>query len=78
MLMQAMKTNEALNDVTIVFHSSGRSAGKVAQTINLKNARVTAVRVSGRTETITIEYDTVFVTWTDGGKTATDDWEAPI
>ena len=75
-LFQALSTNESLNDVTIVFHTTGGGAGKV-QTINLKNARVTAVRVSGRTETITIEYDTVFVTWTDGGKTATDDWEAP-
>lgn len=76
-LFQAMNTHEPLNDVMIVFRTSGGGAGKVAKTINLKNAMITAVRVSGRTETITIEYDTVQVTWVDGGKTATDDWEAP-
>lgn len=76
-LMQAMNTHEPLNDVTIVFRSSGAGAGKVAQTINLRDAMITAVRVFGRTESITIEYGTVLVTWTDGGKTATDDWEAP-
>ncbi len=75
MLFQALSTNETLNDVTIVFPSSGR--GKAAQTINLKDARIVADRKAGGSELITIEYDTVFVTWTDGGKTASDDWEAP-
>ncbi|MFZ1938562.1 MAG: type VI secretion system tube protein Hcp [Terracidiphilus sp.] len=76
-LMQAMNTHQALNNVTITF-GSGSGAGKAAlQTLNLKNAMITSVRVTGRTETITIEYGTVMATWTDGGKTATDDWEAP-
>jgi type VI secretion system secreted protein Hcp len=77
MLMQAMKTNEALNDVTIVFLGSGAGAGKVAQTINLRNAIITADRRSGRNEQITIEYDTIQVTHANGNKSATDDWEAP-
>jgi type VI secretion system secreted protein Hcp len=76
-LMQAMNTHELLNDVAIVFSASGAGGGKAAQTIRLKDAMITSVRVSGRTETITMEYGTVFVTWTDGGKTATDDWETP-
>jgi type VI secretion system secreted protein Hcp len=75
-LMQAMSTHEALNNVTIVFAASGAGARK-AQTINLKDAVISSVRVAGRTETITIDYVAVLVTWTDGGKTATDDWEAP-
>ena len=75
-LFQALSTNESLNDVTIVFHTTGGGAGKV-QTINLKNARITAVRKAGGSELITMEYDTIEVTWTDGGKTASDDWEAP-
>lgn len=74
-LMQAMSTHEPINDVTIVFRATG--AGKAVQTINLKNALITSVRMTGRTEAITIEYATVQLTWTDGGKTATDDWEAP-
>ncbi|MGA3033830.1 MAG: type VI secretion system tube protein Hcp [Terracidiphilus sp.] len=74
-LMQAMNTHEPLDDVTIVFPATG--AGKAVQTISLKDAVITAVQISGRTETITIEYPTVQVTWTDGGKTGTDDWEVP-
>jgi type VI secretion system secreted protein Hcp len=76
-LMQAMNTHETLNDVTIVFRATGGGAGKAVQTVNLKNAMITAVRVSGRTEAITIEYPAIEVTWTDGGKTASDDWESP-
>ncbi len=76
-LFQALSTNEVLSDVTIVFHASGAGARKAAQTINLKNARITADRKAGGSELITLEYDTIEVTWTDGGKTATDDWEAP-
>jgi type VI secretion system secreted protein Hcp len=76
-LMQAMNTHEPLNNVTIVFQTTGAGAGKSVQTINLKDAAITSVRISGRTEAITIEYGTILVTWTDGGKTATDDWEVP-
>ncbi len=75
-LMQAMNTHEPLNDVTIVFRTTGAGAGKTVQTLNLKDALISSVRVSGRTESITIEYATIMVTWTDGGKTATDDWES--
>lgn len=78
MLMRAMNTHEPLSDVTIVFQTPGGAARKAVHTITLTNGTITAVRVSGHTETITIQYDTVLVTWTDGGKTASDDWEAPI
>lgn len=74
-LMQAMNTHEPLNDVTIVFRNTG--AGKAVQTLNLKDAFISSVQVSGRTERITVQYATIMVTWTDGGKTATDDWESP-
>lgn len=76
-LMQAMNTHEPLNDVTIVFQSTGAGAGKAVQTVNLKDAFISSVQVSGRTEAIRIEYGTIMVTWTNGGKTASDDWEAP-
>jgi type VI secretion system Hcp family effector len=76
-LMQSMNTHEPLSDVMIVFKTSGAGAGKVAQTINLKDAMISSVRVSGRTETITIEYDTIQVAYTNGNKTATDDWSVP-
>jgi type VI protein secretion system component Hcp len=37
-----------------------------------------SIRKAGRNEQITLDYQAIQVTWTDGGKTATDDWEAPI
>jgi len=73
---QALSTNEVLNDVTIVFAAPGAGARKV-QTIDLKNATIVSDRKAGGSELITIEYATIEVTWTDGGKTATDDWETP-
>ncbi len=57
--------------------SSGAGAGKRAQKIEVTDATVVSVRVSGQTETVTLRYPQVAVTWTDGGKTATDDWESP-
>ncbi len=77
MLMQAMTTHELLSDVTIVFLGSGAGAGKVARTINLKNAMITADRRSRLNEEITIEYDTIQVTQAGGKTSAADDWEAP-
>jgi type VI protein secretion system component Hcp len=43
----------------------------------LTNAIISSVRKSGRNEQITFEYQAIEVTWTNGGKTATDDWNAP-
>ncbi len=73
---QALSTNEVLRDVTIVFAAPRAGARKV-QTIDLKNATIVSDRKAGGSELITIEYATIEVTWTDGGKTATDDWETP-
>ncbi len=76
-LFQALSTNEVLGDVTIVFGNAGAGEKKAVRTVTLTNARITADRKAGGSELITMEYDTIEVTWTDGGKTATDDWEAP-
>lgn len=76
-LFQAMNSHEGLSDVTITFRGSGGGAAKAVETLDLKDAMITAVRVSGRTETITIEYGTIQVTYVNGNKTATDDWNAP-
>jgi type VI secretion system Hcp family effector len=74
---QALVTNETLKLVQIVFQGTGAGAGKVAQKIDLTNARVTGIRKAGGTETITLDYESIEVTWTDGGKTAMDDWSVP-
>jgi|HubBroStandDraft_6_1064221.scaffolds.fasta_scaffold1670595_1 type VI secretion system secreted protein Hcp len=73
-LFQAMNSHEGLSDVTIVFRGG---AAKAVETLDLKDAMITAVRTSGRTETITIEYGTIQVTYVNGNKTAIDDWNAP-
>jgi hypothetical protein len=36
------------------------------------------VRKHGDEEVITLDYQAIEVTWTDGGKTAMDDWTTPI
>lgn len=72
----ALATNETLKTVTITFEG-GSGGAKTAQKIVLTNAIISSVRKSGRNEQITFEYQAIEVTWTNGGKTATDDWNAP-
>jgi type VI protein secretion system component Hcp len=40
------------------------------------NVTVSGIQNVNGMERITLNYQTIEVTWTDGGKTATDDWEA--
>jgi type VI secretion system secreted protein Hcp len=75
-LFTALSTNETLRQVAITFQGGSRGA-KTAQRIVLTNARIVNVRKAGGNELITFDYQAIEVTWTDGGKTATDDWEAP-
>jgi len=73
----ALSTNESLSEVVITFEGATGGA-KTAQKIVLTNATILSIRKAGRNEQITLDYQAIQVTWTDGGKTATDDWEAPI
>jgi type VI secretion system secreted protein Hcp len=73
----ALSTNETLSEVMITFEGATGGA-KTAQKIVLTNATILSIRKAGRNEQITLDYQAIQVTWTDGGKTATDDWEAPI
>jgi type VI secretion system secreted protein Hcp len=70
----ALVTNETLKTVTITFEG-GSGGAKRAQRIVLTNATILNVRKAGGNEMITLDYQNIEVTWTDGGKTATDDWE---
>jgi type VI secretion system secreted protein Hcp len=72
----ALATNETLKLVTITFQG-GSGGAKTAQKIELTNAIISSIRKSGRNEQITFEYQNIEVTWTNGGKTATDDWSTP-
>jgi type VI secretion system Hcp family effector len=72
----ALSTNETLKQVAITFQG-GSGGAKTAQRIVLTNATILSVRKSGGNELITFDYQTIEVTWTDGGKTAMDDWSVP-
>ena len=43
----------------------------------LTNATVASIRYAGGNEVITFDYQAIEVSYAKGGKTATDDWEAP-
>jgi type VI secretion system secreted protein Hcp len=73
----ALSTNESLSEVVITLEGATGGA-KTAQKIVLTNATILSIRKAGRNEQITLDYQAIQVTWSDGGKTATDDWEAPI
>jgi type VI secretion system Hcp family effector len=72
----AASSNETLSEVVITF-TGGAAGAKTAQKIVLTNATILSVRKAGGNEMITLDYQNIEVTWTDGGKTATDDWEVP-
>jgi type VI secretion system secreted protein Hcp len=87
MFFKASTSHEILSEVAITFEGGSRGA-KAVEKIVMKNATIVSIRkagggnesmrkAGGSNEEITFEYQSIEVTWTDGGKTATDDWEAP-
>jgi type VI secretion system Hcp family effector len=76
MLAQAASTHEPLSEVVITFVGASGGA-KTAQKIVLTNASILYVRKAGGNEMITLDYQAIDVTWTDGGKTSMDDWDTP-
>lgn len=77
LLAQALATHKPLSQVAITVSGSGAGAGKMAQKIVLTNVTVLSIRKAGGSEEISLGYETSDVTWTDGGKTSTDDWSVP-
>jgi type VI secretion system secreted protein Hcp len=76
MLKQSLAKGNVLGDVTIVFEGA-TGTEKTAQKIVLTNAMVTGIQMVGKTEQITFDYQTIEVTYVNGGKSATDDWSTP-
>ncbi len=76
-LAMASTSHETLGNVTITFDGVSRGT-RAVERITLTNATIISVRKSGGNEIITLDYQAIEVTWTDGGKTATDDWESPV
>jgi type VI protein secretion system component Hcp len=61
----------------VITFEGGSGDVKTAQRILLTNAIISSIRRSGSTEQITLDYQAIEVTYAKGGKTATDDWNAP-
>ena len=76
LLWVALNSNEKLSRVTIAFQG-GSGGAKTAQTIVLTNATILNIRKSGGNEQITLDYQTIQVTYAKGGITAMDDWQTP-
>ena len=73
---KALNTHERLSNVTITFQGASGGA-KTAQRITLTNATILSARKHGDLEEFTLDYESIEVTWVNGGKTMNDDWEAP-
>ncbi|HLN61432.1 MAG TPA: type VI secretion system tube protein TssD [Symbiobacteriaceae bacterium] len=77
LLMQALVTNEVLKNVTLRFVDA---RGATAYSITLQNASVAGIQQQSQSgeavEEISFTYQKITWTWTDGGITAMDDWEA--
>ena len=76
-LKQSLAKGGPVGDVTIVFEGAGPGTAKTAQKIVLTNAIVTGIQMVGKAEQITFDYQTIEVTYTNGGKSAVDDWDSP-
>ena len=77
MLRQAQAKGDTLGDVVIEFEGASAGSAKAAQKIVLTNAMVTGIQMVGKTEQITLDYQTIEVTAVNGNKSAMDDWESP-
>ncbi len=83
-LYQALFTGELLPEVELVVFAAGdKSATSSLYSVKLSNAVVSQIRIvtpPGGVEALELSlvYQRIDMTWTDGGVTVGDDWEAPI
>jgi type VI secretion system secreted protein Hcp len=85
LLANMWANNENLSSWELDFYlPSPNGKGEVlAYTIKLTNANVASIRLvtdanGNMKEEVTFTYQKIEWTWTDGGITAMDDWEAPV
>jgi type VI secretion system secreted protein Hcp len=83
MLMQALVSNEVLDEVRIEFVSRDDTAGtaKTVETIVLKNAAVAALKQASDdddsdTDTVSLIYEAIEITNNQSNTSASDDWNA--
>ena len=68
---------EMLSEVVVTFRGGSADPKKTASKIVLTNATILSVGKSGEYELIKLTYQSIEVTYAKGGKTMTDDWNAP-
>ncbi len=83
LLYNSLVTNENIKDWKLQFYRiSPTGTLENFYTIQLTNAAIASITDSGSaygtTQTISFTYQKITWTWTDGGITAQDDWEAPV
>jgi type VI secretion system secreted protein Hcp len=87
LLYRAMIDGERLPEVELSVFAKGDKAAKTPlYTIKLVNATISQIRMvtqdeskgGGEATEISFTYQKIEWTWTDGGITANDDWEAPL
>jgi len=76
-LATSKTTGETLSQVVITFEGGKSGDPKAAEKIVLNNATIANIRWVNGNEEITFDYQNIEVTYAKGGKTATDDWNAP-
>ena len=76
-LATAKTSGERLSRVVITFEGGKSEDPKAAEKIVLTNATIANIRWVNGNEEITFDYENIEVTYAKGGKSTTDDWEAP-
>ena len=92
LLYEALVTNENLPTVELDFYKTGQNGAETLYfKIQLTNANISSIKQTnlnsqddpntnlfGEYEELSFTYQKITWTWTDGGITAEDDWEAPV
>jgi type VI secretion system secreted protein Hcp len=80
LLYNALVMNENLPTVQLTYYRPDReNVPQMYYTVQLVNASIAGIQAGfPNTEQISFTYQKIIWTWTEGGITAEDDWEAPV
>ena len=81
-LYKALTNNENLPEFALDVYDQVAGVEKLVYTVKLTNANIASIRIVEKdgkpVQEIAFTYQKIEWTWTDGGITAMDDWEAPV
>ena len=75
LLSQALKRNDVVTSFTLSF--TPVATGGMTHTFTIRDVQGTKLAPSAEYSEVSFTYQKITWTWVEGGKTATDDWEAP-